>query len=209
MKGMMDLPSLDVFIASLSAPLNSNQRWVGWSVWGQLGDPWSLKNGLSRAAPNASFSPEIQKLRTRLPIIPFLECHFAGSATKVSGCPAFGNSPGGSWAREERWVKGCFAAVSGLLLPHMDVLALPVQEAVSPIFTALPTASISCYPHQCLFVFFVFSVLSLIIPFSQLTRLSLPAPTTFHTCHSPLSLSYFCLGYLDCRFPGVLTLWGY
>lgn len=34
MKGIMDLPSLDIFIASLSVPLNANQRRIGWSVEG-------------------------------------------------------------------------------------------------------------------------------------------------------------------------------
>lgn len=82
MKGMMDLPSFDIFIASLSAPLNANQWRVGWVCRGIAGWPLvlPLKSGLSRAAPNASFSPEIQELRARHS----LECHCAGTVPPES-----------------------------------------------------------------------------------------------------------------------------
>lgn len=84
MKRMMDLPSLDMFIASLSAPLNGNQRWrlVG-SVQGLLGDPQFY---LSRMGCAQLLQMPLLALRsrTRLPIVPFLECHFAGTVPPKS-----------------------------------------------------------------------------------------------------------------------------
>lgn len=184
MQGMVDLPSLDIFIASLSAPLNANQRCVGWVCGGIIGWPLALSLNvlLSRAAPNASFSPEILELRTRLPISPFLECHFA--ATKACGCPAVGGSPGGSWAREER-VRTLCRCVWAASVPHRGVGSPCVRICV----TCLHCSS-SCL-HFMLSLSVLFCLLSSllyhpILPTFPFLHLPHPTPVTHHL-HSPVS----------------------
>lgn len=92
----MDSLSLGIFIASLSAFLNGNQRWTGWLCAGLTGWPSvaCVMNGLSAAAPMASSGPEIQELRTRIPrvvyLVPCLERHFAGTVPPVPGSARWG-----------------------------------------------------------------------------------------------------------------------
>lgn len=59
-----------------------------------------LKKGLSRAVPNASFSPEIQELRTRLPSSPFWSDTLLAQGHQ-SWVPAVGGSPGGPGKGDE------------------------------------------------------------------------------------------------------------